>query len=87
MLCLWDIKKCQLELRTSHWKNINCFDINSDGSQFAVGNYNGSIFILNIVADGKCTQIPCVIAMCFHNNKLISISYDGHLLISTLSIS
>lgn len=46
MLCLWNLRKNEIDMRTEHWKNINCYDVNDDGSQFVIGNYNGSIFVL-----------------------------------------
>jgi len=57
MLCLWNVRKNEIDMRTEHWKNINCYDVNEDGSQFVVGNYNGSIFVLEFVEVGKCNQV------------------------------
>lgn len=91
ILSLWNIRSCGLEIRTENWKNINCYDINDDGSQFAIGTYNGTIFVLSYLGNGRCGQIQirrhktCVIAVCFHLNKIVSASYDGYLIISTLT--
>jgi len=49
MLCLWNIRKCQIDIRTEHWRNMNCYDINKDGTQLAIGTYNGVIYVLDFV--------------------------------------
>lgn len=91
MLCLWNLRKNEIDMRTEHWKNINCYDVNDDGSQFVIGNYNGSIFVLEFVAVGKCNQVEikrhktCVATLCCHKDKVISASHDGYFLISTIS--
>lgn len=93
ILCLWSIRQCGLQIRTQNWKNINCYDVSEDGSQFVIGTYNGIIFMLTYLGDGKCTQIQikkhktCIVAICCHSNKIISSSYDGFLLISTIAVS
>lgn len=67
--------------------------MSADGTQFVIGTYNGTIYMLTYLGDGKCTQIQikrhqtCIIAICFHLNKIVSVSYDGVLLISTLAVS
>lgn len=77
-------------MQTRAWKNINCYDINPDGSQVAIGNYNGTISVVTMVADGKCNQIlikrhsTCITNVCFHEKKLISVSFDGQLIITTI---
>ncbi len=40
---------------TRQWKNINCYALNEDGSQFALGTYSGSIYVLTIVGAQKVT--------------------------------
>lgn len=93
MLCIWNVRANNLEVRTEHWQNMNCYDVNMDGTQFGIGNYNGTIYIVSCTDDRKFKQIQvkrhktCVMVLCFHENKLISASYDGHFLISTLLIS
>lgn len=49
MLCLWSIRKCEIVMRTEHWKNINCYDIHKDGTQFAIGTYSGTIYVLDFI--------------------------------------
>ena len=57
LLCMWDIVKCGITIRTQNWKNINCFDLNYTGDQFAIGTYNGSIYVMSFVNESKCSQI------------------------------
>lgn len=49
MLCLWNIRKCRIDVRTEHWKNMSCYDVNYDGSQFVIGTYNGVIYVLDFI--------------------------------------
>lgn len=70
---------------------MNCYDLNHDGTQFALGTYNGIIYVLDFIQVGKCTQIQikrhktCVSALCYHKNQIISTSHDGYFLISTIN--
>ena len=67
--------------------------MNADGSQFAIGTYNGTIFVLSYLGNGKCSQIQikrhktCIIALCFHRNKIVSASYEGHIVVSSLNLT
>ena len=72
------------------WRNINCYDINQKGDQFALGTYNGGIFVLDFVERGKCHQIEikrhknCIMCICFHGNQILSVSHDYIFIITTL---
>jgi hypothetical protein len=57
ILCVWSVKKCMIDIRTEHWKNINVYDINDDGSQFVLGTYSGEIYMMEIIEVGRYNQI------------------------------
>ncbi len=54
-ICLWDVQRAEIEMMTKQWKNINCYALNHDGSQFALGTYNGSIFVMTIIGPQRVT--------------------------------
>jgi WD40 repeat protein len=91
LLCLWDILEGTMAMRTENWRNINCYDVNYAGDQIALGTYNGSIFVVSFVARTRCAQIEikrhqhCIMAICYHKDKIVSVSHGGHLLISTIT--
>jgi WD40 repeat protein len=90
MICIWNVWKCTIDMRTDRWKNINVYNLNDDGSQFALGTYNGTVYVMEQVELGKYNQIQiarhktCVAAICCHKNQVISASHDGLFLISTI---
>ena len=55
-ICLWNVERAEIEVMTRQWKNINCYALNKDGSQFALGNYAGSIFVLTMVGPQRVTE-------------------------------
>lgn len=58
-----------------------------------LGTYNGTMYLVSFVAPGRCSQIEikrhktCIMAVCYHKGKIVSASYDGHLLISSIAAS
>jgi hypothetical protein len=70
---------------------MNCYDVNKDGTQFAIGTYTGVIYVLDFIEVGRCSQIQikrhktCVASICCHDDQIISASHDGYFLISTIS--
>lgn len=56
-LSLWKISDSSLEIYSRNWRNLNCYAINSDGSYFALGTFNGQIYVLGIIGENKCSQI------------------------------
>jgi WD40 repeat protein len=55
-ICLWDVEKAEIEMMTKQWKNINCYALNDEGTQFALGTYSGSIFVLTIIGPQRVTE-------------------------------
>lgn len=49
IVCLWNILMCSMDMRTEMWRNVNCYDINYEGNQFALGTYNGGIYVLDFI--------------------------------------
>lgn len=70
---------------------MSCYDVNKNGTQFAIGTYNGNIYVNDFIDVGRCSQIlikrhkACIAAICCHEEKIISASHDGYFLISTIS--
>ena len=67
---------------TKQWKNINCYALNENGTQFALGTYSGSIFVLTIIGPQRVSEFEikrhtkCVMCITFHRQSIISVSYD-----------
>lgn len=77
---------------STNWSNMNCQAMNYDGSFFAVGTFNGQIFLLKLVSKEQCSQISynrhdkCVMVMSWcGRRKLVSVSYDEILVIMEMS--
>ena len=42
-------------MSSAQWKNINCYNIDHEGSQLALGTYNGEIILLTLLTTTKVT--------------------------------
>lgn len=45
-LTVWRTNNCKLVFASNNWTNMNCSAINDTGDIFAVGTFNGQIFLL-----------------------------------------
>ncbi len=89
-ICLWNVGRSELELTSAQWRNINCYAINGNGGQIALGNYNGALIVLTIIGLHRVTEMElkkhhsCVMCIALENNKIYSVSYDKVFLTTTI---